>query len=107
MQLVHLAFKGAWHHAFAQSFDAVHFGFHQTSLVIADPAFLDTSSQTPACSNGCIAVFKEPTLSGLGILSRGNDGLCALVNGRFIDRLCVVSAITYDALKRFIVWHLL
>jgi len=88
-------------------FDAVHFGFHQTSSVIANPAFPDTSTQTPSCCNSRIAVIKELSLSDLGIPSRGNGWLCTLVDGRFIDRLCVVSAITYDALERFIVWQLL
>src|SRR5574344_2738048 len=102
VQLVNLALKGAGHHAFTQPLDAVHLRFHQTSPVVANPAFPDTSPQAPARSNSCIAVLKNSSPAHSCILAWRNDGDSTVLDDRFVGGLCIVSTITSQTFECFI-----
>ena len=68
VQLVDLSLKSARHHSLAQPFDAVHLGFHQTSPVVANPAFpklCHRCPRLPPCGNGTKATDEpKPKSSG-------------------------------------------
>ena len=102
MQLDDLALKGARHHSFTQSFNAVHLGLHQASPVVANPALPDASTQPPARVKRSIAIPKHSPLAGSSILAGRNDGHGAVPDDRFVGRLCVVGTIASKALERFI-----
>ncbi len=75
MQLVNLAFKGAGHHPLAQTFDAVHLGFHQASAVVANPAFPDTAAQTPTRSKRSLRCSNTVPLRTRAFLRGGMMGI--------------------------------
>jgi len=102
MQLIPLALKGVRHHSLAQSLDAVHLGFHQASPVVVAPFFSDSSPQPLACSNRCIAMFKDATFANTCILSRRSDWGSSMLNYGFIDWLYVIGSIARQTLKRVI-----
>ena len=79
MQLINLALKGTGHHPLAQTFDAVHLGFHQASAVVANPAFPDTAAQTPTRSKRCVAVLEHSAFAHSRILTGRNDGDSAVL----------------------------
>ena len=103
MQLVDLALKRARHHSLTQPLDAVHLGFHQASPVVANPALPDTAAQTPARSNGCIAIPKHSPLADSSILARRNDRNGAMPDDRFVCRLGGVSSIASKTLE-CVIW---
>ena len=106
MQLVDLSLKGARHHAFAQSFDTVHLGFHQASPVVANPVLPNTAAQPFAHCNSCIAMPKHSTLANSSILAGRNDWNSTMHSHRFVDGLCVLGTIASKTLERFICWQL-
>ena len=107
MQFVDLALEGSGHDPLAQSFDAVHLGLHQAASVVTAPHFPYPSAQTPACGDSRIAVHKGIAFAYSCVLSRGNDGNGTSLDGRFIDRLGVIGAVTSQAEYGFVARDLL
>lgn len=97
VQFVDLALERSGHHPFAQPFDAIYLGLHQTASVVAAPAFPDLTPESPACGDSRITVRKDIAFAHPGILSRGDDGRGASLNYGGMHLLRVISAITREA----------
>ena len=100
VQFVDLALERSGHHPFAQPFDAIYLGLHQTASVVAAPAFPDLTPESPACGDSRITVRKDIAFAHPGILSRGDDGRGASLNYGGMHLLRVISAITRDGSAR-------
>lgn len=91
----------------AKSFDAVHFGFHQTSPVVATPSFPDSPAQPLTCSNGCIAMYKGTAFAYPCIFTRRYDWGGPMPSYSVVYLLGVISPVASHTRQVLTLWQLI
>jgi hypothetical protein len=78
----------------------VHFGFHETAVMVSTPSLPDLPAQPARRVQDLIPRIDTTAVRfpGFGVLAGRNDDKCGAPSDRLVAALCIVGAIATDAI---------